>query len=76
MNSGRNVKNIDQLIEMSSKGSMYDDVISGVERILISRALAKSFGNQSLAAKLLGINRNTLRAKMRKYTLRSDRFKL
>ena len=44
-------------------------VIDTVERTLIADILERTDGNQSLAAKLLGINRNTLRAKMKLFKL-------
>ena len=44
-------------------------VIDTVERTLIADILERTDGNQSLAAKLLGINRNTLRAKIKLYKL-------
>ena len=44
-------------------------VIDTVERTLIADILERTGGNQSLAAKLLGINRNTLRAKMKLFKL-------
>ena len=39
------------------------------ERELIARALAKTDGNQTHAARLLSITRDTLRYKMKKYQL-------
>ena len=45
---------------------LYRYVINAVERPLIEMALRKTGGNQVRAARLLGINRNTFRAKMRK----------
>ena len=39
------------------------------ERELIARALAKTSGNQTHAARLLSISRDTLRYKMKKYQL-------
>jgi two-component system nitrogen regulation response regulator GlnG len=44
---------------------LYDRVISEVERPLIAIALAASRGNQIRASQLLGLNRNTLRKKIR-----------
>jgi DNA-binding NtrC family response regulator len=43
--------------------------LKGVERDLISQALDKVEGNQTKAAKLLGISRDALRYKMQKYGL-------
>jgi two-component system nitrogen regulation response regulator GlnG len=44
---------------------MYDRIISEVERPLISLALGATRGNQLRAARLLGLNRNTLRKKIK-----------
>jgi len=40
------------------------------ERLLLTRALEKTAGNQTQAARLLRITRDTLRYKMKKYNLR------
>ncbi|MSP95518.1 MAG: nitrogen regulation protein NR(I) [Alphaproteobacteria bacterium] len=44
---------------------LYDRVVREVERPLIAIALAAARGNQIRAAQLLGVNRNTLRKKIR-----------
>jgi Fis family transcriptional regulator, factor for inversion stimulation protein len=44
---------------------VYDMVINCVEKPLIESVLTRVRGNQSHAAAMLGINRNTLRKKMR-----------
>ncbi|BAK84902.1 nitrogen regulation protein NR(I) [Komagataeibacter medellinensis] len=44
---------------------IYDKVIAEVERPLISMTLAATRGNQIRAAAMLGLNRNTLRKKIR-----------
>ena len=44
---------------------LYDRVIKQVEIPLISAALAATRGNQIKAAELLGLNRNTLRTRIR-----------
>jgi two-component system, NtrC family, nitrogen regulation response regulator GlnG len=43
----------------------YDQVIAEVERPLIQMTLASTRGNQIKAAAVLGLNRNTLRKKIR-----------
>jgi len=47
-------------------------VLEVLERDLILEALRETQGNQSQAARLLGMNRNTLRNKMRAYSIRGD----
>ncbi|MGE5667927.1 MAG: helix-turn-helix domain-containing protein [Betaproteobacteria bacterium] len=48
---------------------IYDMVIGQVERALLSSMLERSNGNQTHAADMLGLNRNTLRAKLAKHKL-------
>lgn len=51
-------------------GGLYKDVIEEVERTLILEALRQANGNQSEAAKILGISRPTLKDKIDKFGLR------
>ncbi len=44
---------------------IYDRVLAEVERPLIQMTLAATRGNQIKAAAMLGLNRNTLRKKIR-----------
>ena len=46
---------------------IYDMVITNVERTLIATVLERANGNQTQAADMLGMNRNTLRTKLAKY---------
>ncbi|AQR66157.1 Fis family transcriptional regulator [Aquaspirillum sp. LM1] len=48
---------------------IYDMVLAQVEKPLIEVVLAHAQGNQTRAAELLGLNRNTLRKKMKQYDL-------
>ncbi|MCA9524278.1 MAG: Fis family transcriptional regulator [Myxococcales bacterium] len=59
-------------LDLAQVDSFYKFVIGQVERPLIRLALEKSNGNQSQAAKILGINRNTLRKKITQLGLDSD----
>ncbi len=45
-------------------GSIYDMVLKSVERPMLTVTLEQAGGNQTLAAAMLGINRNTLRKKL------------
>jgi two-component system nitrogen regulation response regulator GlnG len=49
---------------------LYDRILREVERPLIGAALAATRGNQIRAAELLGLNRNTLRKKIRDLDVR------
>ncbi len=50
-------------------GDLYDLVIGEVEEPLLKTVMDYSHGNQSRAADILGINRGTLRKKLRHYSL-------
>ena len=49
---------------------LYETVLAQVERPMIERALEWAKGNQLKAARVLGINRNTLRVKMCKLKIK------
>ena len=49
--------------------AIYDMVLACVEKPMLEYILNKVGGNQSKAAEILGLNRNTLRKKMAQYTL-------
>jgi Fis family transcriptional regulator len=50
-------------------GDLYDLVIGEVERPLFKAVMDYTQGNQSQAAGILGINRGTLRKKLKTYSL-------
>lgn len=49
--------------------AIYDMVIRNVERSMLEFVLQQAKGNQTVAADMLGINRNTLRRKLTDYDL-------
>ena len=49
--------------------AIYDMVLGCVEKPMLEFILDKVGGNQSKAAEILGLNRNTLRKKMAQYNL-------
>ena len=49
--------------------AIYEMVINTVEKPLLLYIMNKTEGNQSKAAKMLGLNRNTLRKKLKQYYL-------
>jgi two-component system nitrogen regulation response regulator GlnG len=52
---------------MVERGILFDEAVNEFEKRFIRRALERTGGNQSRAAKLLGIHRNTLSRKMGEY---------
>ena len=48
---------------------IYNMVIANVERSLLAIVLHRASGNQTQAADMLGMNRNTLRSKLSKYKI-------
>jgi DNA-binding NtrC family response regulator len=55
--------------QMVERGILFDEAVNEFEKRFIKRALDRSNGNQSRAARLLGIHRNTLSRKIGVYKL-------
>ncbi len=68
-------KRIDEAFLTPTKGQIYRLVIDDTEKILIQKALERTGGNQIFAARILGVNRNTLRSKIKKLNIDLTRFK-
>jgi Fis family transcriptional regulator len=49
--------------------AIYNMVLRSVEKPMLELVLAKAGANQTLAAEMLGINRNTLRKKLTEHQL-------
>ncbi len=56
-------------LEDAQPTNMYDLVLKQIERPLFEAILEHTKGNQSKAAAFLGLNRGTLRKKLRSYNL-------
>lgn len=59
-------------VQMGADSDIHQTVIENMERPLIKLALQVTSGNKVRAAALLGVNRNTLRAKMKALNLADD----
>jgi len=66
---------IAECFQTRKQGEIYRAVIDDTERILIEKALEQTCGNQIVAAKILGLNRNTIRTKIRRLNINTGRFK-
>ena len=56
-------------LDGETPSEIYNMVVSAVEKPLLVYILDRAEGNQTRAADMLGINRNTLRKKMREHGL-------
>ncbi|MDD4954243.1 MAG: helix-turn-helix domain-containing protein [Candidatus Omnitrophica bacterium] len=61
---------------MENQGSLYKSVLEKVERPLLEHILQRTAGNQLKAARILGINRNTMRSKIKKLGIDVARWKM
>jgi len=61
---------IDPYVESKSRTGLLDDIVSLVEKILIKSAMERVGYVQTSAAQLLGINRNTLRTKIKEMKIK------
>ncbi len=66
----------DQLEELVSqmvgRGILFDEAVGEFEKRFIKRVMDEAKGNQSKAADILGIHRNTLSRKIAEYKLDSN----
>jgi len=65
----REVKKHIANIKTMSNGHLHKMVLGVVEKSLLSIVMDETNGNQSEASRILGINRNTLRNKIREHKI-------
>jgi len=58
------------------KGVLYKSVLEAIEKPLLEQVLERCEGNQLKAARILGINRNTMRAKIKKLGINVSNWKI
>ena len=61
-------------IDASGKHELYDTIVPFMERPLIKLVLKQTGGNQVKTAEILGINRNTLRKKIKELGIKVEEF--
>ena len=76
MNKNGLADNIESLLDQyfndlagESPNDLYDLVLANVEKPLLLYVMHYSEGNQSKAAEILGLNRNTLRKKLKNHNI-------
>jgi two-component system nitrogen regulation response regulator GlnG len=63
---------VEGLLRRGESG-VYDKVIAAVDRVVLTRVLRHTHGHQTQASDLLGLNRGTLRHKLRTLGLTLDK---
>jgi len=71
----------DKVIELENslfiekRGVLYKSVLEAIEKPLLEQTLERCEGNQLKAARILGINRNTMRTKIKKLGIDANKWK-
>ena len=71
----QDIKNLDIDSLRHDEHELFKTIVEAVEKPLIEKALERTYGNQLKAAKILGINRNTLRTKIKKLGIKVEKWK-
>ena len=72
----------DKIIELEDslynekKGGLYKSILEVIEKPLIEHILERTEGNQLKAARILGLNRNTIRSKIKRLGINVDKWKV
>ena len=72
----------DKVIELEDslynekKGVLYKSILEIIEKPLIEHILERTEGNQLKAARILGLNRNTIRNKIKRLGINVDKWKV
>ncbi len=67
---------LDRMFLKGEEGKIYHIMLDAPDKSLIKNMLRVTFGNQIKAARLLGINRNTLHAKIKRLGISLSEAKL
>jgi DNA-binding protein Fis len=67
---------LENALYYEKKGVLYKSILENVEKPMIEHVLERTEGNQLKAAEVLGMNRNTMRAKIKKLGIDIARWKV
>ncbi len=70
-----NIIRFEDSLFSEKEGVLYKSVVEAIEKPLIEHTLERTEGNQLKAARILGINRNTIRSKIRKLAINVGKWK-
>ncbi|MDD5194235.1 MAG: helix-turn-helix domain-containing protein [Candidatus Omnitrophica bacterium] len=73
---GERAFELKNMLFSNNGGEIYKRALGEIEKSLIETALERTAGNQLRAAQLLGINRNTLAAKIKKLAVEAKKWKI
>ncbi len=59
-------------MDKKNNGHLHELIMGGIEKPLVEIVLKETSGNQTKAANILGINRNTLRKKIAEYKIKCN----
>lgn len=69
------IEELEDYFFQEKEGQLYKFLLGIMEKSLIESVLRQTEGNQLKAAKVLGINRNTLHSKIKSLNIDTDNFK-
>ncbi len=69
------IEDVEIFFMQEKEGELYKFLLAVIEKSLIEKVLYKTEGNQFKASEILGINRNTLHAKIQKLKINVEDFK-
>lgn len=75
LNLAKAIEDVEDFFLREKEGELYKFLLNIIEKPLIENVLHKTGGNQLKAAKILGINRNTLHAKIKRLNIYVSHFK-
>ena len=66
----KSIKQYVSVMDENNNGHLHELIMGGIEKPLVEIVLKETNGNQTQAANILGINRNTLRKKIAEYEIK------
>jgi two-component system nitrogen regulation response regulator GlnG len=69
------VLELEKELFIEKEGALYRSILQIVEKPLIENILERTDGNQLKAARILGLNRNTLRTKIKRLGINLEKWK-